>query len=127
MPWPLSPTTPTRQPWSISTCTSLGDGAIGVADRQVLGPHGRALPRLDLGEVEPDLGFGAFDLDQLQAVELLGLVAGLAGRAGLGAVLGDEGFELAALGERGGVDAAIVLAALLDVGEVTRRRRRGTS
>ena len=95
-----------------------GDRAVGIADRQVLGPHGRALPRLDLGEVEADLGFGAFDLDQLQPLELLGLAPGLAGRAGLGAVLGDERFELPALGERGGVHAAIVLAALLDAGQV---------
>ena len=86
------------------------DGVVGVADGQMPRASGRSLPRLDLRKSKPHSGLGPLDMDQFQPFELLRLALRLAGRAGLGPVLGDERFQLPALGERGGVHATIMLA-----------------
>ena len=64
LPWPLSPTMPTRWPCSISICTSLAISPVGVADRHLLGPQGGPLPRLHFGKAESHGGLGAGDVDR---------------------------------------------------------------
>ena len=80
--------------------------------------QGRTLPHFEIGKAKLDGRFGAVDVNQVEPFELLGLALGLAGGGGVGAILGDEGFELPPLGERRGVDALVVRASLFDVGEI---------
>jgi hypothetical protein len=89
-----------------------GNSVVRITDREMPGPHCRPLPRLDIRKLETDAGFRAFDLDQLEAFELLRLALGLAGRARLGAIFVDERFELPALTEGSRVYAAVVLLPL---------------
>ena len=91
---------------------SRGDFAFGIADRQVAAAEGRALARLDERGANVGGRLVAGDLDQFQAFELLALRAGPRGGAGAGLVLGDELFQVPALGQDGGVRPLVVLAPL---------------
>ena len=76
------------------------------------------MSRFEIGEAKLDGRFGAVDVNQVEPFELLGLALGLAGGGGVGAILGDEGFELPPLGERRGVDALVVRAPLFDIRQI---------
>ena len=95
-----------------------GDFVVGVTDRQLLGPQGTALARVDDRKVELDRRLFALDFDEMQPFELLRFVACLAGGVGVGAVFVDECFELLAFGQRGGVDALVVVTTFGQIIEV---------
>jgi len=90
-----------------------GDLAIFVANGQPPAAQSRPFARLDHGRVNVRGRLVAGDIHHLQTFELLALGTGPRGRAGPSLVLGDELFELLALGERGGVRAQVVLQPLL--------------
>ncbi len=112
MPWPLSPTTAAREPWSISSWTSDGDLPLGVADRQIAAAQRGALARLDARRADAGRRLVAGDLRQFQLLELLALRLRQRRRCGAGLVPGDEVFQVPPLGQDRVVRALLVLALL---------------
>ena len=112
LPWPLSPTIAARAAVFDFQVDVGGDFALGIADRQIAAAHRGAFARFDQRGADVGGRLVAGDFGDLQSFELFALRAGPRRRAGAGLVLGDELFQVPALGQDGGVRALVMLAAL---------------
>ena len=110
---------------------ALGDRTVFVADREVVGSDRGSLARLDLRERKMDGRLIAGDFDQFEFLELLRFAASLARRVGVRAVARDELLQLFPLSEGRRVETLVVLAAFIQVLEVSlhiaREHRQGAA
>ena len=91
----------------------VGHVAVGIADGQLPAAERGAVAPLDLRSADVGNGLVGGSVDQFQSIQLLAFRASPRGRAGPGFVFGDELFQVAAFGQRGGVGALLVQALLV--------------